>query len=116
MTENLKHKRLHSFDDLVIECFKNDKEFAAFSIKSAFEDYIKNGEINYLLNTLRRVSSAFGMTNLSKKTGISRQNIYQMLSENGNPTIRNLELLLESFGYRLSIKKIKKPLLNQANF
>ena len=62
MTENLKHKRLHSFDDLVIECFKNDKEFAAFSIKSA------------------------------------------------------LELLLESFGYRLSIKKIKKPLLNQANF
>lgn len=116
MTKNLKHKRLNKFDDLVIERFKNDKQFLAISIKSAFEGYVKNGEIGYLLNTLRRVSEAYGITNLSKKTGISRQNIYQMLSEKGNPTIRNLELLLESFGYRLSIKQIKKPLLKQVNF
>ncbi len=51
------------------------------------------------------------MTNLAKETGISRQNIYQMFSENDNPTIRNLELLLKAMGYRLSVKAVGKGLV-----
>ncbi len=69
------------------------------------------GRIGYLLTTLRRVADAVGMTNLAKETGISRQNIYQMFSENGNPTIRNLELLLKAMGYRLSVKVVGKGLV-----
>ncbi len=97
-----------SYDDLIVEQFKKDKKFLKLSLKSAFETYFKDGEIDYLLKVLRRAADAIGITNLSKETGISRQNIYQMLSENGNPTIRNLELLLKAFGYRLSIRQIKK--------
>lgn len=99
---------LNNFNDLVTNRLKNDEKFFKASIKSAFDGYVKNGEIGYLLNTLRRSAEAFGISNLAKETGISRQNIYNILSSNGNPTIRNLELILKMFGYQLSIKQIRK--------
>jgi len=44
-----------------------------------------------------------GMSGLEKKTKIPRQTLYNM-EKIGNPTIRNLNILLKAVGYHLQVK------------
>ena len=48
-----------------------------------------------------------GMTNLAKETGLNRENLYRILSENGNPELTSLNTLLDALGFRLSVEKKK---------
>lgn len=45
-----------------------------------------------------------GMTALSRKTKLNRESLYKMLSENGNPDIRSILILLQAMGLRLSME------------
>ncbi len=38
---------------------------------------------------------------LAKKTGLNRESLYRMLSENGNPTIYSLNEVLDALGMQL---------------
>ncbi len=97
-----------------------------------YEDYLsvalknKTGAVEYLkasiddedprvfLLALRDVISASDvtMTELAKKTGISRENLYRVVSLNGNPNWRNIHKILLALGYRFDIavrrEKLKK--------
>ena len=44
-----------------------------------------------------------GIAKLAENTSLNREHLYRMLSENGNPELRSLELLLDALGFRLSI-------------
>jgi len=53
---------------------------------------------------LRNVAEACGgMRHLSRATQLNRANLHRMLSHNGNPEVRTLRLLLDSFGLRLAV-------------
>ncbi len=54
-----------------------------------------------VLAALKNVADAHGMTWLSKKTGIPRQTLYQMLSKDGNPSFRAFLKIAESLGLRI---------------
>ena len=55
-----------------------------------------------VLSALRSVAEVHGMTWLSKQTGITRQTLYQMLSKDGNPSIRAFMSIISNLGIRLS--------------
>ena len=48
------------------------------------------------------------MTALSQESGVTRQGLYQALSESGNPRLSTLTQVLGSIGFQLSIKRKKK--------
>lgn len=57
------------------------------------------------LLALRDVARAYGgMTKLSQKSGLNREALYSSLSKIGNPTIINLEKLLDVLGFRLKLE------------
>lgn len=61
-----------------------------------------------LLAALRDIAEARGgISQLAQQTGLNRENLYRTLSENGNPTIGNLNEILNALGIQMSFN-VKK--------
>ena len=70
-------------------------------LNAALEDQDKN----VFLLALRDVAEAHGgMKEVARLTKISREHIYRMLSEKGNPELVTLKNLLNAIGLKLSIE------------
>lgn len=57
------------------------------------------------LLALRDVAEARGMAWLAEEAGLNRENLYRMLSEQGNPQLSSLNALLRSVGLRLAVER-----------
>jgi len=70
---------------------------------------LKDEDPNVFLTALRDVLKAQNrdITTLAKNTNLSRQNIYRILSEKGNPRWINLNSIFDTLGFQvqLSLKK-----------
>jgi len=62
------------------------------------------------LRALKNVHAAQGgeMTDLAKKTKLSREHLYRILSEKGNPKLTSIVSLLNAIGFSLSVQPRKK--------
>lgn len=56
------------------------------------------------LLALRDVAEARGMTQVARTANLNRENLYRMLTSNGNPQLSSLNALLHSLGLRLAIE------------
>lgn len=89
---------LKSYDEWLIASLSNADE-AALYLNAALEE----GDIDLFLLALRNVAKARGVSKLSKKSGLNRENIYRILSKRGNPRLSSLEAILSSLGLKLSV-------------
>lgn len=88
-----------SFEDYLIEKLK-DPEYASGFV----EQVISYNDPDYLKSSLRQVVKAIGVSYFADKTGLSRQAIYKMFSEKGNPTYKNLMAILDVIGLELTVR------------
>ena len=78
-----------------------DPEEAAAYLDAALED----GDRAVFLLAIRNVIEALGgMTTIARQTGLNRENLYRVLSEQGNPELNSLEKLLKALGLRLAVE------------
>ena len=95
-------KRYHDF---LIERLKDPEEAAGY-LNAALAE----GDRVLFLVALRNVAEAHGgMLQLSKRTKLSRPNLYRMLSKNGQPEIQSLYKVLDAFGLTLQVSPKKPP-------
>ena len=88
------------YQESLIEGLHDPKEAAAY-LDAALED----GDRAVFLLAIRNVIEAFGgMTQISRRTGLNRENLYRVLSEQGNPELKSLEKLLKALGLRLAVE------------
>lgn len=88
----------------LITSLKNPEEAYGY-LHAALEEYQEDNNIEALLVALRNVASAQGgMSKLARSTKLNRQNLYKILSENGNPRLDNFGTILKGLGYKLSIE------------
>jgi probable addiction module antidote protein len=76
-----------------------DPEEAAAYLNAALED----GDQEVFLLALRDVADARGLSTVAQQAQLNRENLYRMLSEQGNPQLSSLRALLNSMGLRLSV-------------
>lgn len=57
---------------------------------------------------IKEEAKAFGIEQLTRTTGLSRSNIYEIINGRIKPRINTYEKLLNALGYKLSIEKIHK--------
>jgi probable addiction module antidote protein len=77
-----------------------DPAYAVEYLEAALEE----GDMpEVFLLALRNVAEARGMARIARETKLSRENIYPMLSERGNPVLSSLYAILDALGMRLSI-------------
>lgn len=101
-------KNTASYHDELIESLKNPKE-ANLYLRIAMDEFQEDGNTEALLIALRNITEAKGgMSKLARKTHLNRQNLYQVLSKNGNPTLDTFGLILRGLGYKLSIQPNEK--------
>jgi len=75
-------------------------EDIALYLEAAMEDE----DERVLLLALRNATKAIGgMSELSRRTGLSRETLYRTLSENGNPKFSTLRAILKAFGLTISV-------------
>lgn len=89
-----------SYQKDLIESLKDPCEAAAY-LNAAIEE----GDRAVFLLAIRNVAEANGgMAAVAKKAKLSRESLYRMLSNKGNPEIKSLTTLLHTMGLRLSIE------------
>jgi probable addiction module antidote protein len=49
------------------------------------------------------------MTELARRTGLSRETLYRTLSAKGNPRLDTLAAILSAFGLRLAVAPVATP-------
>ncbi len=73
-------------------------------------EYLKviceDGTPSEIAQALGVVARARGITDLSRKTGLTRQTLYKALSGEGNPELGTIAKVAEALGYRLSIVRV----------
>ena len=95
---------LKSYDQDLIERLR-DPEYAAAYLNAVLSDDEEAGVEERFLIALRDVAKAHGISQISEESDLNRQNLYKILSENGNPELRTLTILLGTIGLRLSVEK-----------
>lgn len=79
---------------------RDDVDVAAY-----LEAVLKEGDSRALTVALRDAAQAVGgMTEVARRTGLSRETLYRTLSAQGNPRLDTLAALLGAFGLRLSVQ------------
>ena len=61
----------------------------------------------YVARALGVVARAKGMAQVAKHTGLSREQLYRSLSENGNPTLSTMLAVMDALGVGLATKPRK---------
>jgi probable addiction module antidote protein len=91
-----------SYEEELLEDLKNPSEAAAY-LKVCLEDE----DPRVFLIALGQVARANGgFSQLSKNTGLNRENLYRTLSPKGNPKIDSVGAVLRSLGMKLSVEAI----------
>ena len=73
---------------------------AAEYLNAALED----GSQEVFLMALKDVAEANGISGIARETKLNRENLYRILSTQGNPKLKSLNSVLHSVGLKLSIE------------
>lgn len=104
MEHSMQH-RWKNYHEYLIENLRDPAEREAY-LNTALE----GGDPKTLLKALRNVAEAMGgMRKLAARTKLSRESLYRMLSERGNPELRSLGRVLRSFGLSLRVASHHSP-------
>jgi probable addiction module antidote protein len=89
-----------SYQDSLISRLSDPKEAAAY-----LDAALEAGDRPAFLLAIRNVIDAKGgMTQMARQTGLNRENLYRVLSDQGNPELNSLEKLLKGLGLRLAVE------------
>ncbi|KAA3452273.1 putative addiction module antidote protein [Mesorhizobium sp. SARCC-RB16n] len=73
------------------------------AIVAYLDAVMEEGDLHFLCKALGDVARSKGMTEVAKKTGMSRESLYKALSEKGNPSLATVVSVLAAMGLRLSL-------------
>jgi probable addiction module antidote protein len=77
----------------------NDEAIAVF-----INDALETGNAAFIAKALGVVARAKGMSTLATETGLSREQLYRSLSDQGNPTLKTTLAVMKALGFGLTIK------------
>jgi probable addiction module antidote protein len=90
-------EKLTSYDPA--EDLASDEAIAAF-----MADAFATEDTGYIAHALGVVARAKGMTQIAEQSGLSREQLYRSLSENGNPTLKTTIAVMKALGVELTAK------------
>jgi len=110
-----KNTKKESMDDLssdfreyLINSLKDPQEALGY-LEVALEEYEKDNNLEAFLLSIRSVAEAQGgLLKLARNTKLNRQNLYKVLSAQGNPKVDTLSTILKGIGFKLSIAPIQE--------
>ena len=106
-------KEFRTWREVLIEQLAADWEAAIDYLQVTVEDYQVDGNTRLFMVGLRTfVESQGGIAELSKKAGIPSESLSKVLSGDEPPRIDTLGVILNAFGWRLTIEPLEKAELD----
>ncbi|BBJ64272.1 addiction module antidote protein [Enterobacter asburiae] len=97
-----------SHHDAVVKMLRENPSYAQRYLQTALEESYEDQGIPAYLIALRQVIEARGgIGEISAKAGLSRQQLYRTLSDNGNPTLTTLMKVTRAAGVKLFDSTVK---------
>ena len=97
----MKKKMTPSYSEDLIKRLKNQR-YAEVYLNAALQDEDKKV---FLLALRNVIEAQGGMTKFARLAHISREHIYRMLSEKGNPELATIQTLLDAFNLQFSVSQ-----------
>ncbi len=72
-------------------------------ITAYMQEALESGDQEIILTAIADIAKAQGMTEIAKKSGLSRQNLYRALSPSADPKFSTVQKVVEALGCRLSV-------------
>ncbi len=96
----MKKKPSRSFNETKKDLLKDPVVAAKY-----LEEILADGNMDVFTAALKDVADARlgGISALSKKTALNREQLYKTLSKNGNPRLNTLSEVLQAVGLRVSV-------------
>ncbi len=98
-------KNINNFDleTLVVNELKTEEDIKEW-LSLNLEEYLQDGDLNAFVRALEYVVRAKdSISNLSKKTGISRSNLYAIFKGEVTPQFNTILKVLKELGYTLKV-------------
>ena len=92
--------KLKNFEERLFADLR-DPEFAAAYLQDAWDD----SQEEFLAALRKYVQANGGMTRCAADAGLTREALYRMLSETGNPEVRSLRAILQAGGLALTFQR-----------
>jgi probable addiction module antidote protein len=77
---------------------------SAEAIAAYLDAYLEDGSPEELRDAMATVARSHGVSNLSRRSGVSRPGIYKALGHDGNPSFETVRSLLSAMGLRLTVE------------
>ena len=84
----------------VAEFLETDEQIALY-----LDEILQEGDVGMTLSALGDIARAKNMSELSRKTGISRKGLYQALSNTGNPSFATVLKVMQALNLTFEIKQ-----------
>jgi probable addiction module antidote protein len=78
-----------------------DSEYAADYLSASMAESVET----FLLALRDVADSQKGMARVASEANVNRENLYRMLSEDGNPRLNSLHAVLTTLGFRISVER-----------
>jgi probable addiction module antidote protein len=77
---------------------------SAEAIAAYLDVWLEDGTPEELRNALATVARSKGISDLARRSGVTRQGIYKALGEDGNPSFETIRSILGAMGLRLTVE------------
>ena len=89
-----------------LEDYIDSKERARGVLEAAAEEDPGDGTV--ICSVLSAIAKSKGMSALARDTGLNRGNLYEALSEDGNPSLATTAKIARALGLRLRLEPVQK--------
>ena len=76
---------------------------SAEDIAAYLDAWLEDGSPEELRNALATVARSLGISDLARRSGVSRPGIYKALGEDGNPSFETIRSILGAMGLKLTV-------------
>lgn len=77
---------------------------SADAIAAYLDEYLEDGSPEELRRALATVARSRGVSDLARRSGVSRPGIYKALGQDGNPSFETIRSILGAMGLRLTVE------------
>lgn len=77
---------------------------SAEAIAAYLDAWLEDGSPEELRHALATVARSKGMSDLARRSGLSRPGIYKALGEDGNPSFETIRSILGAMGLKLTVE------------
>jgi probable addiction module antidote protein len=89
----------------------NTRRYNVFNVKNKDLDklckYLEDKDLNKFIILLGKLSKTYGITKISKESGLNRESLYKNFLKGANPKLNTLINIFTCLGLTLTIKNIK---------